>query len=187
MCIGTRIFIRNTRIGGLILPLWIIVIITVLIFQRLTELWIAKRNEKHLKSKGAVEFGKKHYKWFIIMHTAFFIALIFEMTYIKHVAYTISPFLLILFLLTQIIRVWCIYSLGVYWNTKIIIIPHEERITTGPYKFLNHPNYLIVGVELFVIPLMVQAYYTALLFPLLHILLMFIRIPAENRALSRLR
>src|SRR5699024_4026728 len=141
--------------------------------------WIAKRNEKHLKSKGAVEFGKKHYKWFIIMHTAFFIALIFEMTYIKHVAYTISPFLLILFLLTQIIRVWCIYSLGVYWNTKIIILPNRPLIKNGPYKYVDHPNYLIVGIELCIIPLLFGAYLTAVIFPFLHILLLAFRIPLE--------
>lgn len=164
------------------------VFICVIIVQRIGELVIAKRNEQVMKKRGGIEVGEEHYFLFIVLHVSFFISLLIE-TYVREAGFAtiLAGLLWGLFLFTQLLRIWSIKSLGNYWNTKIIIIPHEERITTGPYKFLNHPNYLIVGVELFVIPLMVQAYYTALLFPLLHILLMFIRIPAENRALSRLR
>lgn len=165
------------------MPIWIVVIFTVVILQRLAELWIAKKNERYLKSKGAIEFGSEHYKWFIIVHFAFFITLIFEMTLIGHIAPTINPFLLILFIMTQIIRVWCLTSLGVYWNTKIIILPNRSLVKTGPYKYVNHPNYIIVGIELCTIPLLFGAYVTALIFPLIHILLLTVRIPLENKAL----
>lgn len=163
------------------------VFLVVIIVQRIGELVIAKRNEQEMKKRGGIEVGEEHYFLFIVLHVAFFISLLIE-TYVRETGFTTSfaSVLWSLFLLTQLLRIWSIKSLGEYWNTKIIIIPHEERVTTGPYKFLNHPNYLIVGVELFVIPFIVQAYYTALIFPLAHILLMFIRIPTENKALRRL-
>ncbi len=82
-------------------------------------------------------------------------------------------------------RVWCIVSLGKFWNTKIIVLPKVVMIKKGPYKYMKHPNYLIVFVELFTIPAMFGAYITAILFPILHLLLLTIRIPAEDRALGR--
>ncbi|HLQ70339.1 MAG TPA: isoprenylcysteine carboxylmethyltransferase family protein, partial [Bacillota bacterium] len=127
------------------MPIWIIVIFIFLIFQRLLELRIAKHNETYLKNRGAIELGKEHYKWFIIVHIAFFIAMIVEMILAGLIVTAINPFLFILFLLTQITRIWCISSLGVYWNTKIIILPDSSLMKKGPYKYIKHPNYLIVG------------------------------------------
>lgn len=166
------------------MPSWIYVILTILVAQRLAELWVAKRNEKHLKDLGAIEVGEKHHKWFIIVHIAFFIAIIMEMTLAGHIASTINPYLLGFFLVTQLVRVWCITSLGVFWNTKIIILPNQPLVKKGPYKYVSHPNYIIVGLELCIIPLLFGAYLTALVFPFIHILLLTIRIPLENKALE---
>src|SRR5699024_9972434 len=94
-------------------------------------------------------------------------------------------FFLGLFLIAQIVRVWCIYSLGRFWNTKIIVLPNVICIKKGPYKYLRHPNYVIVFVELFSIPLIFGAYVTSIMFPLLHLGLLAIRIPIEDRALGR--
>jgi methyltransferase len=93
--------------------------------------------------------------------------------------------LFLLFLLTQIARIWCIWSLGKYWNTKIIVLPGSPLVKKGPYKYVKHPNYIVVGAELFIIPLLFGAYITAVIFPILHILLLRVRIPCEEKALNK--
>src|SRR5699024_444785 len=168
------------------MPVWITVILTLIIIQRLAELWIARRNEKNMKNRGALEFGQKHHKWFIVTHIAFFVAIILEMKLPCHMATNINPFFMTLFLATQVLRIWCITSLGMYWNTKIIILPDRTLVKKGPYKYIAHPNYIIVGVELCVIPLLFGTFVTALIFPLIHILLLTVRIPIENKALKSL-
>src|SRR5699024_9957945 len=166
------------------MPTWIIIILAILIIQRLAELLIAKRNEQRLKAHGAIEVGEQHYKWFIIVHIAFFIGIILEMTLVGHIATEINADLLTISLATQLMRVWCITSLGTYWNTRIIILPNSTLIKKRPYKYVSHPNYIIVGFELCIIPLLFGAYVTALVFPLIHILLSTVRIPLENEALK---
>nr|WP_226035008.1 isoprenylcysteine carboxylmethyltransferase family protein [Aquibacillus saliphilus] len=163
--------------------LWFILIF--LICQRIVELVIAKSNEKWMKQRGAFETGQKHYKWFVIVHCLFFLSLILE---VFNNPDDITPPIALLFVfgITQLFRVWCITSLGRYWNTKIIVLPEAEIVTRGPYRFIKHPNYLIVGVELFVIPLIFEAYITSILFPILHLVLMKIRIPTEEKALLKL-
>ncbi|WP_042223627.1 isoprenylcysteine carboxyl methyltransferase family protein [Oceanobacillus manasiensis] len=154
-----------------------------LIIQRLLEVYIAKRNERWLKAHGGIERGKEHYKWFIIVHTLFFISLLLEVFIKQEVVHNPAFILVTLFILTQVFRVWCITSLGKFWNTKIIVSPNYPLIKTGPYKYIAHPNYVVVGIELFIIPLMYEAYITSIVFPILHILLLLIRIPAEERVL----
>ena len=90
------------------------------------------------------------------------------------------------FLLTQLIRVWAITSLGRYWNTKIIVLPGAKMVNKGPYRFLKHPNYLVVTIEFIVIPLLFEAYFTAFFFSLLNGIILRIRIAAEEKALYQL-
>jgi len=140
-----------------------------------------------MKERGAVEREGKHYKGFLIIHIAFFISILVETAFLTNTNKQWFIPLFIIFILTQLARVWCIYSLGRFWNTKIIILPGAELVNKGPYKYVKHPNYIIVGVELFVIPLLFGAIVTAVIFPILHILLLLIRIPAEERALNEVR
>lgn len=157
-----------------------------IIFQRLSELAVAKRNEQWMKSKGAIEFGQGHYPAMVMIHSAFFVVYILEVIFFKKGLSDYWPILFALFLVTQVMRVWALASLGRFWNTKVIILPGAEVIKKGPYKIIKHPNYLIVTVELIVIPLMFKAYYTLVIFTLLNILILSIRIPAEERALEEL-
>lgn len=148
------------------------------------ELVIAKRNERWMKKRDGIERGKEHYKWFVVVHTLFFLSILLEVDLRDYSGFKMNLFLLTIFVLLQIARVWCITSLGKFWNTKIIILPSELLVEKGPYKYVKHPNYIIVGLELFFIPLLFNAYVTALIFPILHLLLMMIRIPIENKALA---
>ncbi|PLR79605.1 hypothetical protein CVD25_11795 [Bacillus canaveralius] len=162
------------------------IFLAVVITQRIIELVIAKRNERWLKKRGAIEFGKAHYRIIVFIHALFFICLLFEVIYFKKELSFFWPLLLVLFLITQAGRIWALTSLGRYWNTKIIVLPGSEVVKKGPYQFMKHPNYVIVSLELLIVPLLFDAYITALLFSMLNALILSIRIPAEEKALKDL-
>lgn len=167
------------------MALWMWMLIIFIIGQRLVELVIAKQNEKWMKARGGIETGSAHYKWFIYLHILFFISVFLETSMkLANQEVVFSYFYFFVFLLAQLARFWCIYSLGRFWNTKIIVMPRVALIKKGPYKYIKHPNYVIVAVELFVIPMLFGAYLSAIVFPILHVLLLRIRIPAEEKALT---
>jgi methyltransferase len=163
-----------------------LIFISGMIIQRLLELVIARRNEKWMKEQGAREFGLKHYQFIVLMHSLFFGVLLFEKITFSRELSAFWPLLAVLFFCTQLIRIWAITSLGRYWNTKIIVLPNVEVVRRGPYRFIKHPNYLVVSIELLIVPLMFGAYITAGLFTILNILMLSIRIPAEEKALREL-
>ena len=125
---------------------WILIVI--LILQRLSELMLARRNEKYVRAHGAIEYDSKGYAVIVLMHIAFFISLVTEYTILDRTLNPYWPPLLVIFLLTQVLRYWAINTLGYYWNTKILVTPGSARISTGPYKYFNHPNYLAVVTEI---------------------------------------
>jgi methyltransferase len=157
---------------------------TVLVIQRLVELVIAKKNEKWMKDRGAKEFGQKHYHVMVMIHFAFFVSLLIEGGIYHSGIHPLWKYLLALFLITQAGRVWVISSLGKYWNTKIIVLPDAEVVATGPYKLFRHPNYLIVTMELVIVPLLFNAYWTLIVFAVLNQLILLTRIPVEEDALK---
>ncbi|KMJ59698.1 hypothetical protein AB685_02190 [Bacillus sp. LL01] len=157
-----------------------------IITQRVVELGIARRNEQWILSQGAVEYGKEHYKYMVSLHVAFLASFLLEVVALDR---TLSPFwpaILILFILTQSLRIWAIQSLGKYWNTKVLILPDASIVKTGPYKFLRHPNYIIVVMEIMLIPLMFNAFITAIVFTALNAWMLSVRIPLEERGLSEM-
>ncbi len=84
----------------------------------------------------------------------------------------------------QALRYWAIWTLGARWNTRIIVIPGAAPVTGGPYRYLRHPNYLAVMIEIAAIPLIRANWYTAIIFSIANAILMAIRIPAEERAMG---
>ena len=160
------------------------IVISIVILQRIIELFIAKRNEKWMRSQGAFEMGAAHYPLMVSMHVAFFISLIVEVLLSQRPLPSLWILLLVLFLIAQVARIWCLTSLGKFWNTKIIILPGADVVQKGPYKWVRHPNYIIVTTELLVLPLLFGAYFTAILFSLLNLWMLSVRIPAEEKALK---
>lgn len=161
-----------------------IAVISIVIIQRLTELVIAKRNEKYLLSIGGKEFGASHYKYIVMMHTLFFVSILIE--YFLRGDYNLhlmSYVFLVIFALLQAGRIWVLKSLGKFWNTRIIVVPGEKLISRGPYKFLKHPNYVVVTLEIFTLPMIFELYYTAIIFTILNLIMLSIRIKEENKAL----
>jgi len=157
----------------------------VVVLQRIGELLLANRNAKRIRSLGGIEIGSDHYKYIVLLHLFFFLNLIGEVVSGHKVmllpTWWLFPFTLFVF--AQILRYWCIYSLGRHWNTRILLLPGSKPVRRGPYRFLRHPNYLVVGIELLTLPLTFQAYKTAVLFTLLNAwLLLKVRIPIEQQA-----
>jgi methyltransferase len=156
------------------------------VLQRVSELFISGRNEKLLRKNGAVEYGKSHYKYMVILHTLFLISVAAEYL-INYSSRNVAEFnilLLFFFIVLQVFRFYTIYSLGKFWNTKILRIPGVPLVKKGIYKYVKHPNYFIVVMEIALIPLILNCYYTAGLFSILNLLMLSVRIKAENEALK---
>jgi len=161
-----------------------IIFITVVIVQRISELILAKNNEKYLKSNGAIEYDKRGYKYIVLMHNLFFISVITEFVFLGRQLNEYWQVLLTIFICTQLLRYWAIFTLGKRWNTKILVLPNTQLISYGPYKYLKHPNYIAVIIELAVIPLLFSCYYTAIIFSILNLIVLQRRIRIEEEALN---
>jgi methyltransferase len=159
-----------------------VVFILFLIFQRLAELYVSSKNEKWLLKNGAVEYGKEHYPFIVALHTLFIISVIAE--YVWRDNTIVSYPLILLFFVLIIIKVIVISTLGHYWNTKIYKVPGTRPVATGIYKYIKHPNYIIVICEIAIIPLAFGLYYTAVLFTILNAIMLYVRISKENDVLA---
>lgn len=155
-----------------------------LALQRLAELWWARRNERWLRTHGAMEFGASHYRFIVALHTGFFISLGIEGFARGPQLHPQWPVILVLLLAAQLARYWCLLSLGKFWNTKILVIPGAGLIRRGPYRWFKHPNYGVVIAEIFLLPFLFQAWWTLLTASLLNLLLLRVRIVAEEKALA---
>ena len=139
--------------------------------QRLIELPVARANTARLLAAGGREVAPGHYPLIVAMHAAWLIN---------------SP-LLILFGFVELARIWVLRTLGPRWTTRIIVVTGEQLIARGPYRFVSHPNYLVVAAELLILPLVFGLWQIALLFTLLNAIILTVRIRAENRALESVR
>jgi methyltransferase len=147
------------------------------------ELYVSRRNEKWLLSKGAIEYGREHYPYIVALHTLFILSLIAEyyLSSNKQIDY---PFLM-LFVLLLMFKYWVLSSLGPYWNTRIYRIPGSIPLKKGPYKLFRHPNYVDVIAEIAIIPLVFHLYYTAIVFSVLNAAMLTVRIKVENSVWSK--
>lgn len=161
---------------------WGIALLAFVTLQRLAELWLARRNSRELIAGGGREFGAGHYPLIVAVHTAWLAVLWFWAP-----GRPIVIPLLITFILLQLGRAWVIASLGPRWTTRIIVTPGAPLVRTGPYRLLRHPNYVIVALEIAVLPMVFGLWQAALIFSLLNAMALAIRIRAENQALGRLR
>lgn len=154
-------------------------LIAFLIAQRLAELGYAQWNTVNLRAKGGIEFGVRHYPLMIGLH-AFWLLGLWVLGHDRGV----DPFWLTLFILLQVGRLWVIATLGRRWTTRIIVLPGAAPVTCGPYRWLRHPNYLVVVLEIAVVPLALGLPVFALVFSLANAALLAYRIRVENQALA---
>jgi methyltransferase len=163
-----------------------VALLTVVAGQRLTELRLAKRNEAWARQQGAVESDAAHYPAFFVLHVGWLVGWVVE-AWLRGPALSAQwPIFVGGFGLAEGLRYWAIGTLGKRWNTRILVLPETEPIRAGPYRWLRHPNYVAVAIELAVVPLILGAWTTAVVASVLNAaLLLGVRIPAENRALKR--
>jgi methyltransferase len=155
---------------------WLVVFLVV---QRLAELAWATRNTRRLRHAGGVEFGAAHYPLMVALHACWLLGL-----WVYGHDRGVDSFGLAAFVILQASRVWVIASLGARWTTRVIVMPGSAPVARGPYRWLRHPNYLVVALEIALVPLALGLPLLALLFSLLNAAMLAYRICVENRALA---
>lgn len=161
------------------------VFIFLLAIQRLFELRLSNKNEAKLLQMGGKEIGESHYVWMKALHTLWFVAMLCEVILLNRtqsLPWALAA--LCISLIGQIFRYMAISKLGVRWTTKIIILPNKPAICGGIFKFIRHPNYVGVMLEIAFVPLIQNAYLTALSFSILNCWLLNIRIKEEENGLK---
>jgi methyltransferase len=159
-----------------------VIVLTLVTLQRLGELVLARANTANLLARGAVEIAAGHYPLLVAMHAAWLISL-----WIWGRDQSVDPFGLVVFIVLQGLRIWVLATLGSRWTTRIVVLPGAPLVTSGPYRYLSHPNYVVVAAEIAVLPLTLHLPLVALVFTMLNALVLLIRIRAEASALIAAR
>jgi methyltransferase len=159
------------------------VILGLVTLQRLGELVLSRRNTERLLAKGAREAAPGHYSLIVALHAVWLVGLWYLTVWQAGV--DVSWTWLALFVVLQGLRVWVIGTLGPRWTTRIIVLPGAPLVREGPYRFVSHPNYLIVAAEILVLPLVFGLVWYGIVFSALNAVVLWIRIRAEEAALSQ--
>lgn len=153
--------------------------------ERLAELALSRRNAARAFARGAIEVGQAHFRAMAAVHTLFLLSCAAEVLVLRR------PFPGALgwaaawgALAAQALRWWAIATLGDRWNVRVIVVPGDAPVTGGPYRYVRHPNYAAVALEMICVPLAHGAWATALVFSAANAALLAVRIPAEERALG---
>jgi methyltransferase len=160
--------------------IWAYAVLGLVAAERMAELAFARRNTRRLMAVGAVELGAAHYPALVILHAAWLASLALAVD----TSTRIVPWWLVLFAVLQIGRVWVLLTLGRFWTTRVITLPQAPLVRHGPYRFLRHPNYLIVTLEIAALPLAFGLPWQALIFSVLNGLLLRHRMRIEAAALA---
>lgn len=155
------------------------IILALVTLQRAAELVVARRNTRNLLARGAVELASGHYPLVVAVHAGWLISL-----WLFGRDQPVNAIALSAYLVLQGLRGWVFWTLGARWTTRIIVLPKERLVSTGPYRYLSHPNYAVVTGEIAVLPLVVHLPWIAAIFTILNAGVLAIRIRAENRALA---
>jgi methyltransferase len=164
---------------------WFLLLIALVAGERLLELVVSRRNLAWSLARGGSEHGRGHYPFMVVLHSSLLVGAVVEVA-LEH-----RPFLpwlgwpmVVLVGGTQALRWWCIRTLGPRWNTRVVVVPGLPLVCSGPYRLLDHPNYVAVVVEGVALPLVHTAWVTALVFTVLNLALLAVRVRAEETAMA---
>lgn len=157
-----------------------IAVLAFVTLQRLAELALSQRNTKILLARGGYEAAPGHYPFIVLLHATWLAVL-----WLLGPGPPVEIVPLVAFAVLQLARIWVIATLGERWTTRIIILPGEPLVKSGPYRWFNHPNYMIVAGEFAVLPLVFGLPMVAIVFSLLNGLMLWVRITDENKELGR--
>jgi methyltransferase len=161
------------------------VLLAVIACERIAELVVSGRHAAGLLRRGGVEYGFGHFPVMIALHTGLIAGCVLEpllghRTFIPGLGWP----MLVLTVAANALRWWCIATLGERWTARVIVLPGEPLIRSGPYRWFSHPNYVAVIIEGFALPLTGSAWITALAFTVLNAALLTVRIRCEVAALA---
>lgn len=177
----TELLGRDTRV------LYTVLVLLVAL-QRLAELALSRRHERRLRSRGAVEVGAGHYPWMVALHAAFLASCLAEVWWLaRPFVPVLAAIALAVLVAATGLRIWTLRTLGGLWTTRVLVLPGAALVTGGPYRYLRHPNYLAVVLEVAALPLVHTAWATALAFSGANAFLLRRRIRVEERALDGAR
>jgi methyltransferase len=166
---------------------WFVLLILAVGVERIVELVLSQRHVRWALARGGVEVGRGHYPAMVVLHVGLLVGSVVEVMVLGRAFY---PWLgwpmLFGVVCAQSLRGWCIRTLGPQWNTRIVVVPGARRVTSGPYRHLDHPNYVAVVVEGICLPLVHTAWITASIFSVCNAFVLRVRLREENRALAML-
>lgn len=162
-----------------------LLLLALLAAERVFELFLSRRNARWAFAHGAIEVGRSHYRVMVTMHVLFLASCAAESLLDVHADWPIvSAVALLCTFLAQFLRYAVVVTLGEYWNTRIIVMPDAAPITRGLYRWIRHPNYVAVVIEIAALPMIRGCWITAIVFTIANALILAVRIPAEERALG---
>ena len=171
----------------MVTPIGYTVIVALVVVERLVELILARRNTRYQLDRGGIEHGAGHYPVMVLLHSALLVGCLAETWFLDRPFIPALGFPMIgMLILSQVVRYWVVMTLGQRWTTRVIVVPGDTRIETGPYRFLNHPNYVAVVAEGMALPLIYSNWITAAIFSAANAVLLATRVRIENKALRRL-
>ncbi len=166
---------------------WYLLLLAAVAVERVVELLVSQRNLRWARAQGGVEVGATHYRWMVLTHLGLLVlppleVWAFDRPFIALLGW---PMLAVV-AVTMALRYWVITTLGKRWNTRVVVVPGVRLALDGPYRWLRHPNYLAVILEVAALPLVHSAWLSALVFSAANALILFVRIRVEERALDEL-
>ncbi|MGH7865790.1 MAG: isoprenylcysteine carboxyl methyltransferase family protein [Candidatus Binataceae bacterium] len=162
-----------------------LILLAALAVERIWELTMARRNARAGFARGAIEVGGGHYRVMVALHIVFLVSCALEALTVAALPRLVVQWsALAAAFLAQALRYWAISTLGDRWNTRIIVFRATAPVTRGPYRFIRHPNYVAVVIEMFAVPAIAGCWFTAILFSIANAILLAVRIRAEERALG---
>jgi methyltransferase len=163
---------------------WFTLLVALVALERLVEMVIARRNARWSFARGGREYGAGHYPVMVALHTSLLVAALVEVWWRDpRPIPAVTTVCLLLLAGTMSLRYWVIATLGHRWNTRVIVLPEGQVVTGGPFRFLRHPNYVAVAIEVAVLPLVHSAVITAVVFSVANAALLMVRIRVEEEAL----
>ena len=163
---------------------WMLAIfIAIIAAQRVGELILSARNARRLRPRGAREFGAAHFPLLVAVHVLFLAGLAGEVWFLGACPGGAWPLWLVLWLGAQALRYAAIRALGDRWNVRIVVVPGAPLVQSGPYRFIRHPNYVAVAIELVAASMLFGAWRTAIGVSVFNAVALRIRIRAEDAAL----
>jgi len=169
-------------------PLLFTALVLLVGLERVAELVVSRRNAEWSRARGGVESGRRHYAVLVVLHVGLLLGAVVEVwTRRPDVVPLLAVSMLVAVLASQVLRWWCIATLGPRWNTRVIVVPGLPLVETGPYRWFSHPNYVAVVVEGVALPMVHGAWVTAVTFTVLNAAMLTVRLRVENAALRAAR